>query len=357
MKRDIISIADLTTPEIGAILDVAARLKAERKAGIASAPLAGKALALLFLKPSLRTRLSFEMAMEQLGGTSRFLGPNEVGLGTRESVPDVARTIGLYVDAVAVRVFAHEVAKELAAHCPVPVISGLSDDEHPCQILADLLTLQERFGRLRGLTVAYVGDSNNVANSLLLALPRLGVNLVVASPAEYEPAPEILEQAHKDARDGGAFVEVCRDPAVAVANAAAVYADSWYSMGQEHEATKRRSIFKPYQVNEELMRHASPETRGDALPAGPPRRRDHRRGAGRSIVDRVPAGGESAARPEGAAAGSAGESWPGDVDEGDAGVGGLVGDGLGGEQDGERAADAGLAAWLRPCRRATRRRA
>jgi ornithine carbamoyltransferase len=260
MKRDIISIADLSTPEIVALLDVAARLKSERKAGVANAPLAGKALALLFLKPSLRTRLSFEMAMEQLGGTSRFLGPNEVGLGTRESVPDVARTIGLYVDAVAVRVFAHSIAKELAEHCPVPVISGLSDDEHPCQILADLLTLQERFGRLRGLTVAYVGDSNNVANSLLLALPRLGVNLIVASPAEYEPAPGILEQAHADAREGEAWVEVCRDPAVAVANTAAVYADSWYSMGQEHEATKRRPVFKPYQINEELMSHARPDT-------------------------------------------------------------------------------------------------
>lgn len=260
MKRDIISIADLSTAEILAILDVAAQLKAERKAGITATPLAGKALALLFLKPSLRTRLSFEMAMEQLGGTSRFLGPNEVGLGTRESVPDVARTIGLYVDAVAVRVFAHEVAKELARHCPVSVISGLSDDEHPCQILADLLTLKERFGKLQGLTVAYVGDSNNVANSLLLALPRLGMNLVVASPAEYEPEPAILEQAHEDARTSGTFVEVCRDPAVAVANAAAVYADSWYSMGQEHEATKRRAIFKPYQVNEALMDHAHRET-------------------------------------------------------------------------------------------------
>src|SRR5215204_957898 len=220
MKRDIISIADLSTPEIVAILGVAARLKAERRAGRShSAPLAGRALALLFLKPSLRTRLSFEMAMEQLGGTSRFLGPNEVGLGTRESVPDVARTIGLYVDAVAVRVFAHSVAKELAEHCPVSVISGLSDDEHPCQILADLLTLQERFGKIQGLTVAYVGDSNNVANSLLLTLPRLGAN-------------------------------------VTVANADAVYADSWHSMVQEYEAPKRREIFKPYQVNEELMRHA-----------------------------------------------------------------------------------------------------
>jgi ornithine carbamoyltransferase len=260
MKRDIISIADLGTAEIIALLDVAARLKAERKAGRYSAPLAHKSLALLFLKPSLRTRLSFEMAMEQLGGTSRFLGPNEVGLGTRESVPDVARTIGLYVDAVAVRVFAHAVARELAQHCPVPVISGLSDDEHPCQILADLLTLRERFGGLRGLTVAYVGDANNVANSLLLALPRLGMNLCIASPAAYAPAPAILEQAHADAEASGAFVEVCSDPVVAVANAAAVYADSWYSMGQEHEATTRRAVFAPYQVNEALMSHAQPET-------------------------------------------------------------------------------------------------
>jgi ornithine carbamoyltransferase len=260
MKRNIISIADLSTAEITALLDVAARMKTDRAAGRHSAPLARKALALLFLKPSLRTRLSFEMAMEQLGGTSRFLGPTEVGLGTRESVPDVARTIGLYVDAVAVRVFAHDVARELARHCPVPVISGLSDDEHPCQILADLLTLRERFGTLRGLTVAYVGDANNVANSLLLALPRLGMNLCVATPTEYEPAPDILAQAHEDAQATGAFIEVCRDPAIAVANAAAVYADSWYSMGQEHEATKRRAIFKPYQVNEALMAHAGADT-------------------------------------------------------------------------------------------------
>jgi len=276
MKRDIISIADLSTPEIVAILDVAARLKAERRAGRSSAPLAGKALALLFLKPSLRTRLSFEMAMEQLGGTSRFLGPNEVGLGTRESVPDVARTIGLYVDAVAVRVFAHSVAKELAEHCRVSVISGLSDDEHPCQILADLLTLQERFGQIRGLTMAYVGDSN-VANSLLLALPRLGANICIASPPEYQPAPEILEQAYQDAKAGGAWIEIANDPAAAVANADAVYADSWYSMGQEHEATKRRHIFKPYQVNEELMGHARagtlvmhclPAHRGDEITDG-----------------------------------------------------------------------------------------
>ena len=244
MKRDLISIADLTTDEIASLVELAAKLKADRKAGLRSSPLDGLALALLFLKPSLRTRLSFEMAMEQLGGTSRFLGPNEVGLGTRESVPDVARTLGVYVDGVVVRVFAHEVAEEIAKHCPVPVINGLSDGEHPCQILADLLTLQERFGQLKGVTVAYVGDSNNVAASLMLAAPRLGINVCVASPAGYEPSPAVLERADTDARSSGAWIEISRDPAAAVANADAVYADSWYSMGQEHEATKRRAIFR-----------------------------------------------------------------------------------------------------------------
>jgi len=259
-KRDLISIADLTADEILALVDLAAQLKADRKAGRRSAPLDGKALALLFLKPSLRTRLSFEMAMEHLGGTSRFLGPGEVGLGTRESVPDVARTLGAYVDAVAVRVFAHEVAVELAQHCPVPVINGLSDDEHPCQILADLLTLRERFGRLRGLTVAYVGDSNNVANSLMLAGPRLGVNVCISSPVGYEPVASVLERADADAQAGDAWVEISRDPAAAVANADAIYADSWYSMGQEHEAARRRPIFRPYQINEQLLTHARPDT-------------------------------------------------------------------------------------------------
>jgi ornithine carbamoyltransferase len=274
MKRDLISIADLTTDEILTLVECAAKLKADRKAGLRSAPLDGLALALLFLKPSLRTRLSFEMAMEQLGGTSRFLGPNEVGLGTRESVPDVARTLGAYVDGVAVRVFEHTVAEEMAAHCPVPVINGLSDWEHPCQILADLLTLQEQYGRLRGLTVAYVGDSNNVANSLMLAAPRLGINVCMASPAGYEPTAAVLERGNVDARAGGAWIEISTDPAAAVTIADAIYADSWYSMGQEHEATKRRAIFRDYQINDALLEHAKagavvmhclPAHRGDEI--------------------------------------------------------------------------------------------
>ena len=276
MKRDLLSIADLATDEILALLDEAARLKEERRAGVLRTTLAGKALALLFLKPSLRTRLSFELAMVELGGISRFIAPTEVGLGTRESVPDVARTLGCYVHGVVARVFAQSVADELAAYCPVPVINGLSDDEHPCQILADLLTLRERFGKLAGLTVAYVGDSNNVTNSLLLAAARLGVNVVVASPAAYAPNPEALARASAEARSG-AWVEVTHDPAVAVANADAVYADSWYSMGQEHQAAQRRQIFRDYQVNEALMAgapdhavamHCLPAHRGDEITDG-----------------------------------------------------------------------------------------
>jgi ornithine carbamoyltransferase len=258
VKQDLVSIADLSADQILGIVDDAARLKAEWKAGNRPTPLAGKALALLFEKPSLRTRLSFEMAMIQLGGVSRFLGPAEVGLGKRESVADVARTLGAYVDGVVIRTFDQAIVEELAAACPVPVINGLSDDEHPCQVLADLLTLRERFGRLAGLTLAYVGDCNNVAASLLLAAPRVGVNLSIATPDEYAPRGDLLERADVGARDGGAqtWVEVCRDPKTAVANADAIYADSWYSMGQEHEATKRRPIFAPYQVNQELLGHA-----------------------------------------------------------------------------------------------------
>jgi ornithine carbamoyltransferase len=260
MQKDLISIADLTAADLLGILDEAARLKADWLVGHRPTPLAGKGLALLFEKPSLRTRLSFELAIAQLGGRSWFLGPAEVGLGKRESIADVARTLAVYVDCVAARVFGHEVVEALAAHSAVPVVNALSDAEHPCQVLADLLTLRERFGRLHGLTVAYVGDSNNVASSLLLAAPRAGLNLVVASPQGYEPSPERLARADADASGAGTWVEVCRDPTAAVASADAVYADAWYSMGQEHEAALRRPIFKPYQVNAALLAHARPDT-------------------------------------------------------------------------------------------------
>jgi ornithine carbamoyltransferase len=260
VKRDFLSMADLSAEELHGLLDHAARLKAIGRSARPEALLAGRTMALLFEKPSLRTRLSFELAMARLGGWSRFLGPGEVGLGQRESVADVGRTLGAYVDLVVVRLFDQAVAEALAAHCPAPVVNGLSDDEHPCQILADLLTLRERFGRLAGLTVAYVGDSNNVAHSLLLAAPLVGLNLCVASPAGYEPKPALLAAADRATRQRGCWVEVCRDPAAAVAGADAVYADAWYSMGQEHEAARRRSIFRPYQVNAELLARAQAHT-------------------------------------------------------------------------------------------------
>jgi ornithine carbamoyltransferase len=248
---------DVDRGELLDLLDDAARLKADWQAGVRPTPLLGKTIAMLFEKPSLRTRLSFEIGMLQLGGAARFMGPTEVGLGKRESVADVARTLGLFVDGVVVRTFGHDVAEDLARHCPVPVISGLSDDEHPCQILADLLTLRETFGRLEGLTLAYVGDSNNVAHSLLIAAPMVGLKLCIASPEGFEPRAETLARAIESA-GGDAWVEVCRDPKTAVRNADAVYADSWYSMGQEREADTRRKIFRPYQVNRELLSHAKP---------------------------------------------------------------------------------------------------
>lgn len=274
MDKDLLSIGDLTSDELLWLLDEAARLKADWQVGRRELPLAGKTLALLFEKPSLRTRLSFELAMTQLGGLSWFLGAAEVGLGRRESVADVARTLSGYVNGVVVRVFGHEIAEELAACCGVPVVNGLSDREHPCQILADLMTLRERFGRLQGLTLAYVGDGNNVANSLALAAPRVGINLCIASPAGYEPAADLLAQADELADEAGTWVEVCRDPAAAVAGADAVYADAWYSMGQEHEAAARRPAFRPYQVNAELVAqaasgvavlHCLPAHRGDEI--------------------------------------------------------------------------------------------
>jgi ornithine carbamoyltransferase len=253
LGKDLVSIADLSAEDLAQLLDLAVELKAGR--ACAERPLDGKILALVFQKPSLRTRVSFEVGMRHLGGSALYLSHQEVGLGERESIPDAARVLSRMVDGIVARTYFHRHVVELARGASVPVINGLSDDEHPCQILADLLTLRERFGRLEGLTLAYVGDANNVATSLLLALPRLGVNLVVASPAGYEPSPDLLARADAEGR-AVAWVEVTRNPAAAVANAHAVYADSWYSMGQEHEAAKRRDVFRDYQVNEPLMARA-----------------------------------------------------------------------------------------------------
>lgn len=220
--------------------------------------LRGKVAALVFQKPSLRTRVSFELAMRQLGGDSLYLSPAEVQLGQREGVVDVARVLSRMVDAIIARVFVHADVVGLAEHASVTVVNALSDLEHPCQILADLLTLYERYGRLHGLRLAYIGDGNNIAHSLALAAPRLGIDLRFACPDGYEPDPSVLEQAARLAGTHGGAIELFRDPHQAVDGADAIYTDTWYSMGQEGEADLRAPIFRPYQLNAALMAHAAP---------------------------------------------------------------------------------------------------
>jgi len=248
-NKDLLSIADLSSEDIQLLISSAVSLKAR---GWTSS-LNGKALALVFEKPSLRTRVSFEMAMLQLGGHALYLSPAEVGLGQRESVPDVARVLSRYVDAIAARTFAHHTLERLAEYAAVPVINALSDLEHPCQALADLLTVYEKKGQLEGVRVAYIGDGNNVANSLMLASALVGMEFRIASPAGYQVQEELLKLARELAAESGARIECLEDPRAAVRDVDVVYTDVWTSMGQEAEAEQRRRAFAGYQVNEELM--------------------------------------------------------------------------------------------------------
>ncbi|NTU85568.1 MAG: ornithine carbamoyltransferase [Chloroflexales bacterium] len=262
MHKHFLSAADLTRDEAEALLERATLLKAEWRAGAqglhAQWPLRGKTLALVFEKPSLRTRVAFEAGMTQLGGHGSYLSANDIDMGGRESVPDVAQNLSRWVQAIAARVFKHTTVETLARHAGIPVINALSDREHPCQALADMLTLRERFGRLQGLKLAYVGDGNNVCHSLMLLGATLGVSTTVACPPDYRPDPEILEQAERIAAETDAAVAVTSSPVEAAAAADAVYTDVWTSMGQEHETARRRPAFAPYQVNPALMAHASP---------------------------------------------------------------------------------------------------
>ncbi|MBV8716244.1 MAG: ornithine carbamoyltransferase [Chloroflexi bacterium] len=253
LTRNYLSVADLSPEEILHLLDRALELKRFRTT---EHPLAGRTAGLVFQKPSLRTRVSFEVAMLQLGGHAVYLSPAEVGLGQREAAVDVARVLSRYVDVLVARVFLHSDVVALAEYASVPVINALSDREHPCQILADLLTLYERRGTLRGLHLAYVGDGNNVAHSLALAAPGLGIHLRVACPDGYEPDGAIMDQAQAGAPTGA--IELFRDPREAVRGADAVYTDTWYSMGQESEAEARAPAFRRFQLNSELLAEAKP---------------------------------------------------------------------------------------------------
>lgn len=255
--RHFLSIADLTAPELTHLLDAAAALK--RDPIPADAPLRGRALAMVFEKPSLRTRLSFEIAMAQLGGHATYLSPQEVGLGRRESVSDVARVVSRYVDLVVLRTFAHETTEEFAKHSRVPVINGLSELSHPCQGLADIFTIRERKGDLRKVTAAYVGDGNNVAHSLMLCAAKTGMTLRIATPAGFEPLERYRDLAAAAATTSGAAITYGTDPRVAVDGADVVYTDVWTSMGQEQEHERRRRAFAGFQVNHELLAGAAPD--------------------------------------------------------------------------------------------------
>ena len=255
MKKDFVSIHDRTPAEIGELLDLADAVKTDRARYRTT--LSGKTLAMIFEKSSTRTRVSFEAGMYQLGGLGMFLSSRDLQIGRGEPIADTARVLSRYVDGIMARTFAHETVTELARHATVPVINGLTDLLHPCQVMADLQTIRETFGRLAGLKLAYVGDGNNMAHSLMFGGARTGMSVAVASPAGYEPKPEIVAAARQDAEETGAAITTTRDPAEAVAGAHVVYTDVWASMGQEEEAQVRRQKFAGFSVTDALMEKAS----------------------------------------------------------------------------------------------------
>ncbi len=254
----LLTLADLSSAEVLHLLESARELRAQWRAGGNRPILAGKSLAMVFQKPSLRTRVSFERAMQQLGGSAMYLSPQEIRLGERESVADVARVLSRYVDGIMARVFAHADIAELAAYSSVPIINGLSDLYHPCQALADYLTIWDRFGALKGIRLAYIGDGNNVAHSLLLGGAKLGVHVAVATPSGYEPNPEVVGAARAAAGQTGASISLHHDPAEAARGADALYTDVWTSMGQEAETKERLARFAGYQIDADLLAQAAP---------------------------------------------------------------------------------------------------
>jgi len=259
--RDLISVADLSVPEVELVFGRAAALKAEYRATRRHVEqvLAGRTLAMLFQKPSLRTRVTFEAGMTQLGGHAVHLATSDVGVGTRESVADVARNLDRWVDGIMVRTFAHAIAEEIAATAHLPVINALTDLEHPCQALADMFTLRERFGAVDGLVLAFVGDGNNVYHSLALLGARMGLEVRLAHPAGFGPDAALVARARALAADPERIV-IDHDPRAVVRGADVVYTDAWTSMGQEAEAERRRTVFTPYRVDEALLSVAGPTT-------------------------------------------------------------------------------------------------
>lgn len=255
--RHFLHIADYTPAELQYLLDLAVQLKKAWKKGGNKPVLKGQVLGMVFQKPSLRTRVSFDMAMRHLGGDALYLSPNEIGLGGREAVSDVARVLSGYVQGIMARTFAHQHILDLARWATVPVINGLSDYNHPCQALADALTIQERLGKLKGLNVTFVGDGNNVAVSLMHICTKLGANFTLAAPDGYGIAPAAVEIGRKACDVSGATIRLLHDPHAAVRGADVIYTDTWTSMGQEAETERRKKVFPPYQVNAALLAEAN----------------------------------------------------------------------------------------------------
>ena len=257
--KHLLSIADLSADEVWQILNLARELKEEWRKGGNKPTLKGKTLGMIFQKPSLRTRVSFEMGMIHLGGQALYLSPAEIKLGERESVADVARVLSRYVDSIMARVFAHRHIEELAAYSRVPVINGLSDYNHPCQALSDLFTIWEKRGKLKGVKLAYVGDGNNVAASLMFAAAKVGMDIALASPEGYELGDDVVKLGREFAAQSGSKIELLPDPTAAVRGADVIYTDVWVSMGQEEETEGRLKDLVPYQVNAALVAQARPD--------------------------------------------------------------------------------------------------
>lgn len=253
--KHFLDTADLSTADLWELLKYAVTLKTEFRQSGNPPLLKGKSLGMIFQKPSLRTRVSFEMAMEHVGGHAVYLSPQEIGLGKRESIADIARVLGGYVSGIMARTFDHQHVIDLAKWSPVPVINGLTDYNHPCQAMADLLTIYEEFGKLEGLHLAYVGDSNNVATSLLLCAAQFNMKMTVGSPVGYQVKPVVIERAKQ--LNAKVDFSMTTDPTAAVKGADVIYTDTWTSMGQEDEAEERRKIFPPYQINARLLSQAA----------------------------------------------------------------------------------------------------
>ena len=255
--KDLLSIHDLSVEEVENILDFAAKLKSMQKSGIEHKILAGKTLGMIFEKSSTRTRVSFEVGMYQLGGSALFLSNRDLQLGRGEPIKDTARVLSRYLDGIMIRTFGHDRVIELAKFAEIPIINGLTDLLHPCQVLTDLLTIKEHKGKnLKNLKMAYVGDGNNMTNSYLYGAAKVGMTLSVATPKNYRPDQNVFENAINDAKETGAKLNWVENPIEAVKNADIVVTDTWASMGQEAEHEERKKIFAPYQVNSDLLKHA-----------------------------------------------------------------------------------------------------